>query len=62
LHKQFQIISTRLSAGRTQIHVLSDVQPDPRFRPVPAGLEDVYFATLHRDREAAAAAMANAAA
>ena len=54
LHKQFQIISTRLSAGRTQIHVLSDVQPDPRFRPVPAGLEDVYFATLHRDRDAAA--------
>jgi ABC-type multidrug transport system ATPase subunit len=56
LHKQFEIISTRLSAGRTQIHVLSDVRPDPRFEPVPAGLEDVYFATLHREREAAAAA------
>jgi ABC-type multidrug transport system ATPase subunit len=56
LHKQFQIISTRLSAGRTQIHVLSDARPDPRFHPEPAGLEDVYFATLHREREVAAAA------
>ena len=56
LHKQFEIISTRLSAGRTQIHVLSDVRPDPRFEPVAAGLEDVYFATLSRERAAAAAA------
>jgi len=55
LRKQFRIISTRLSAGRTQIHVLSDVQPDPRYRPEPASLEDVYFATLHREREATAA-------
>jgi ABC-type multidrug transport system ATPase subunit len=55
LHRQFQIISTRLSAGRTQIHVRSDVQPDPRFQPEAASLEDVYFATLHHEREAAAA-------
>ena len=55
LRKQFEIISTRLSGGRTQIHVLSDVRPDPRFEPVAAGLEDVYFATLSRERAATAA-------
>ena len=55
LRKQFEIISTRLSGGRTQIHVLSDMRPDPRFAPVAAGLEDVYFATLSRERAATAA-------
>ena len=55
LHKQFQIISTRLSGGHTQIHVLSDVRPDPRFEPLAATLEDVYFATLQRERAAVAA-------
>lgn len=39
------IISTRLFAGQTIIHVLSDRQPDG-FKPVEAGLEDVYFTTL----------------
>ncbi|MBI3368944.1 MAG: ABC transporter ATP-binding protein [Burkholderiales bacterium] len=56
LRKQFQVISTRLRAGRTQIHVLADAAPDPRFEPLPGGLEDVYFATLSRERRAAAAA------
>jgi len=56
LRRQFQIISTRLRAGRTQIHVLADERPDPRFETVAAQLEDVYFATLHRERAAAAQA------
>ena len=55
LRKQFQIISTRLAGGRTQVHVLSDGRPEPRFVPVAASLEDVYFATLHGERSAAAA-------
>ena len=55
LRKQFEVISTRLRAGRTQIHVLAEERPDPRFTTVPATLEDVYFATLHRERVAAAA-------
>jgi ABC-2 type transport system ATP-binding protein len=42
----FQVISTQLKAGKTQIHVLSDVQPDESFRPVEAGLEDVYFSRI----------------
>jgi ABC-type multidrug transport system ATPase subunit len=50
---QFDLIATRLRAGRTQIHVLADAPPDPGFVPVTSSLEDVYFATLHRQRRAA---------
>jgi ABC-2 type transport system ATP-binding protein len=50
---QFALIATRLRAGRTQIHVLSDAAPDPSFEAVEGNLEDVYFATLHRQRRAA---------
>jgi ABC-type multidrug transport system ATPase subunit len=50
---QFPLISTRLRAGRTQIHVLADAAPDTAFEPVTSNLEDVYFATLHRQRQAA---------
>jgi ABC-type multidrug transport system ATPase subunit len=42
----FQVISTQLVAGKTQIHVISDVQPDESFRPTEAGLEDVYFSRI----------------
>lgn len=42
---QYQVISTRLFAGRTIIHILSDSPPDG-FDPMDAGLEDVYFTTL----------------
>jgi len=50
---RFQVISTRLFAGRTMIHVLAPSQPEPSFEPVPAGLEDLYFATLSSSRLAA---------
>ena len=54
--EQFQasheVISTRLFAGNTIIHVLSDSQPDG-FEPVEGGLEDVYFSTLSTLRRAA---------
>ncbi len=52
LHKQFDLISTHLRGGRTVINVLSDVAPDPRFKPVQADLEQVYFSTLHVHRKA----------
>ncbi len=42
----FQVISTQLKGGKTQIHVVSDVLPDESFRPVEAGLEDVYFSKI----------------
>jgi len=40
------VISTRLVAGRTQIHVLSGARPDASFEEVSPMLEDVYFSTL----------------
>jgi ABC-type multidrug transport system ATPase subunit len=46
---QHQVISTRLFAGRTVVHVLADQNPGAGFSPVSGGLEDVYFSTLsHR--------------
>ncbi|MDB5453688.1 MAG: transporter, ATP-binding protein [Caulobacteraceae bacterium] len=48
-----EVISTRLAAGRTVIHVLADKQPDTAFEPVQGGLEDVYFSTLAASRRAA---------
>jgi ABC-2 type transport system ATP-binding protein len=50
---RFQIISTRLFAGRTVIHVLADADPGNGFAPVEGGLEDVYFTTLAQSRQAA---------
>jgi ABC-2 type transport system ATP-binding protein len=50
---RYQVISTRLFAGRTVIHVLADGRPGEGFEPVPGGLEDVYFSTLAATRRAA---------
>ncbi len=41
------VISTRLFAGRTVVHVLSDSDPGDGFRPEAGSLEDVYFSTLN---------------
>lgn len=49
-----EVIATRLRAGRTVIRVLADASPGVGFVPVEPGLEDVYFATLHQHRRAAA--------
>lgn len=51
--KGHNVISTRLFAGRTVIHVLSDERPGDGFEPVTGGLEDVYFSTLAASRRAA---------
>ena len=51
---RYRLISTRLFAGRTIIHVMADSQPDASFSPVTGGLEDVYFSTLDASRRAAA--------
>ncbi|HEY3175869.1 MAG TPA: ABC transporter ATP-binding protein [Candidatus Polarisedimenticolia bacterium] len=48
------VISTRLVAGRTAIHVVADSRPDGSFEEVPPDLEDVYFSALKgSDRRAA---------
>src|SRR5688572_27760769 len=46
VEREHAVISTRLVAGRTVVHVLSDEQP-AGFEPVQTSLEDVYFSTLH---------------
>src|SRR3954468_14972352 len=47
-----EVISTRLFARNSVIHVLSAQQPQG-FEPVEGGLEDVYFSTLSTLRRAA---------
>ena len=49
---RYDVISTRLFAGNSVIHVLADQQPQG-FDPVEGGLEDVYFSTLTTLRRAA---------
>ncbi|MBL8151248.1 MAG: ABC transporter ATP-binding protein [Blastocatellia bacterium] len=45
-HSHFNIISTKLIAGKTEIHVYSETQPDATFVSTETDLEDVYFSTL----------------
>ena len=45
------VIATRLRGGETMIRVLSDSPPGIGFTSAEAGLEDVYFATLHTHRQ-----------
>jgi ABC-type multidrug transport system ATPase subunit len=49
---KFNVISTKLKAGKTQVHVLSDENiSDSDFEPVIADLEDVYFSTLFNTKK-----------
>ncbi|MFA4894468.1 ABC transporter ATP-binding protein [Brevundimonas sp.] len=52
-NKRHNVISTRLFAGRTVVHVLSDSNPGAGFERAPGGLEDVYLATVNASRRAA---------
>ncbi|MDT9598834.1 ABC transporter ATP-binding protein [Sphingosinicella rhizophila] len=49
----YDVIATRLSGGRTVIHVLADSDPGNGFSAVEGDLEDVYFSTLSSLRRAA---------
>jgi ABC-2 type transport system ATP-binding protein len=52
-HRRFhRVISTRLFAGRTVIHIVADDNPGDGFEPVQGDLEDVYFSTLATHRKA----------
>jgi ABC-type multidrug transport system ATPase subunit len=46
LEREHAVISTKLLAGRTVVHVYSDAVPGPGFAPVEPDLEDVYFSTM----------------
>ncbi len=45
---QFSVLSTRLVAGKPQINVFAETQPDDGFRLIEADLKDVYFLQLRR--------------
>ena len=47
---KFRVLSSRMSGGRHDIHVLSDSQPGEGFELIRADLEHVYFATLAKRR------------
>jgi ABC-2 type transport system ATP-binding protein len=48
LEREHAVISTKLLAGRTVVHVYSDSSPGADFEPVKPDLEDVYFSTMTR--------------
>ena len=52
--QQFSVISSRLFAGQTIIHVHSIAQPGNGFEGVEPTLEDVYFARIHAAEQVAA--------
>jgi len=52
---RMNVISTRLTGGRTVIHVIAGTPPEEGFVAVDGELEDLYFATLAAGRRAGAA-------
>jgi ABC-2 type transport system ATP-binding protein len=46
VEKNHSVISTKLFAGKTIVHVFSHEKPGNGFEPVDADLEDVYFSTM----------------
>ena len=46
VERRHAVISTRLLAGRTVVHVYAEASPGPEFTPVEPGLEDVYFSVM----------------
>lgn len=52
---RFVVLSTRLSGGKTIIHVLADGLPEEGFTAVAPDLEDVYFGQLRQQATRSAA-------
>jgi ABC-2 type transport system ATP-binding protein len=50
---RYDLISTRLFAGRMVVHILADEDPGSGFTALDGDLEDVYFSTLASSRRAA---------
>jgi len=53
LEARASVISTRLLAGRTIVHVHADASPGPEFEPVEPDMKDVYFSVMSRRCEEA---------
>lgn len=45
-NQRYRVISSKLIAGRPLIHIFSSEPPGDGFQPVPADLEDVFFARI----------------
>jgi ABC-2 type transport system ATP-binding protein len=45
--KQYTVISEKMFAGKPEIRVFSETQPDPSFDAVESNLEDVYFSQIN---------------
>ncbi len=58
LEEEMPVISTKLRAGRTIVHVYGEASPGVAFEPVEPQLEDVYFSVMagHHDRGSLAGA------
>jgi ABC-type multidrug transport system ATPase subunit len=54
--QRFNVLSTRLSGGKTIVHVLADAKPEEDFEQVAPDLEDVYFGQLRHHAVTARAA------
>ena len=50
---KYTLISQRLFAGKTVIHIVADADPGDGFEVVPGSLEDLYFMTIHTPAKAA---------
>jgi hypothetical protein len=46
VEREHAVISTKLLAGRTVVHVYAGASPGPGFGLVEPDLEDVYFSTM----------------
>lgn len=46
IHDQYQVLSTKLVAGRPQIHIFSELAPANGFSQIAPDLEDVFFSNI----------------
>jgi ABC-type multidrug transport system ATPase subunit len=51
--RKHKVCSTRLSGGRTYVHVYAEDRPDPSFEIAVPDLQDVYFTTLAEAKKVA---------
>jgi ABC-type multidrug transport system ATPase subunit len=58
LETQMRVISTKLLAGRTLVHVFAESSPDTGFEPVEPDMKDVYFTAMSSRRQDIAGAAA----
>ena len=48
IREHFNVISSKLVAGKPQVHILVDSHPENGFNPTEGTLEDVYFSKIHQ--------------